>query len=754
MCRPSRRARLRLAVKRNRRTASALLPVRLACTIVLATCMHGQANAAEVIELQAKDTITALEMNHGDTCRFALRNGQTRTLVLLDTSAAIVERVEPGGIVYRFDCRIQVDGQPLTMRRYACSQECFYEPYVVNGMRIWPDIVKDVFDLIPVRYPKKGNLQCVPRKDARFAIHDATLRICPEETRPWLDERQNYVDVSRCYNGDDCYLGPYLGQACHVGMDINHPKGSLLFAPISFDTHAYFNSLKAGHNNNRWRGIRRWPNGDVWALQTHHLIKLLVPEDTSLSVGTEYATTAGVHVGSHEHTHFEFKVGRPRRSVLPPLPLGEGRGEGPSRTEDPHPNLLPGGKGTSQPTSSIAFPIDFDDQSELAQERPEVLHLDPWIVFWQIFEDRKSRDGKIRATIAPLSSCQTGQLVTFSPGGSRPGANGAELSYYWTFGDGGFAIGPKPQHAFARSGVYPATLVVDDGTNQATSTQHITVNGESVVEPVLALSAPDEIAFRRRPVPVADVYGTVPRPVPHALEFVARSTQPVPRTKTIRLENLGGGTLPAMKSPSIVYLEGADWLMIEPSGKGNGQSLSVRVDATGLSEGGYTAEVNVVCSGAVNSPQSFRIVLRVPSAGPAAQVTIDDRDDACYATPYFWVGHRFCRCPKGKRGHGSFYLTNGSRSAAGEFVRFTPDLLSGRYEVALADETPFRLGTEFGVRVRHRDGDSIVRVVPSKSQTIGTFDFDEGTDGFVEILAEGSKGLVIADAVHLRRVAD
>jgi len=738
--------------------------ILLACTFALASLgksLPGDASAAEAIELQAKDTITALEMNCGDTLRFALRNGQTRTLVLQDTSAAIVERVEPGGIVYRFDCRVLVDGQPMTMRRYACSQECFYEPYVVNGVRIWPDIVKDAFDLIPVRYPRNGNLQCVPRKDARFAIQDATLRICPEETQPWLDEEQNYIDVGRCYNGDDCYLGPYLGQACHVGMDINHPKGSLLLAPIAFDTQAYFNSLKAGHNNNRWRGIRRWPNGDVWALQTHHLIELLVPERTPLSVGTEYATTAGVHVGSHEHTHFEFKVGRPRCSergeqsgALPPLPLGEGRGEGTSGTQDPHPNLLPGGEGTSGPSSSTAFPIDFDDQSELAQERPEVLHLDPWIVFWQIFEDQKARDGAIRASIAPLSPCQTGEPVTFSADGSCKGANGAEPSYFWRFGDGGFAMGLKLQHTFARAGVYPVTLVVHDGTNQATQTQHITVNGESLAAPALALSAPDEIAFRRRPVPVADVYGVAARSIPHTLEFVARPTRPVPLAKTVCLRNQGGGTLSTMNSPSIKYWKGDNWLTIEASGKGNVQSLRVGVDGTGLSAGEYLAVVAIDCPGAINSPQSFRVMLRVPSVPPSAQLTIDDCDDACYASPYFWVGHRFCRCPSGKRGHEGFYLTNGSKSAAGEFVRFTPDLRSGRFEVTLADETPFRPGTEFDVRVCHRDGDSTARVVPAKSRTIGTFDFDEGSDGFIEILAEGSKGLVIADAAHFRRVAD
>ena len=130
--------------------------------------------------------------------------------------------------------------------------------------------------------------------------------ICPEPVRLWVETGSDTLDVAACYNGDDCYLGPYLGQACHVGMDINHAMGSVLFAPIRFDTQAYFNSLAMGHNNNRWRGIRRWDNGDVWALQSHHLIELRMPQHTPLESGFQYATTAGVHVGSHEHTHFEF----------------------------------------------------------------------------------------------------------------------------------------------------------------------------------------------------------------------------------------------------------------------------------------------------------------------------------------------------------------------------------------------------------------------------------------------------------------
>ena len=111
------------------------------------------------------------------------------------------------------------------------------------------------------------------------------------------------------------------------------------------------------------------------------------------------------------------------------------------------------------------------------------------------------------------------------------------------------------------------------------------------------------------------------------------------------------------------------------------------------------------------------------------------------------MGHRFCRCPAVWRGYAGFYLTNGARPAAGEFARFTPDLTAGRYEVSLSDQTPPATDSEFDVRVRHGSGEEIVRTRPKQSRVIGTFEFAEGSDGFVEILAEDSKGLVIADAV-------
>jgi len=695
--------------------------VKVALGCILALLGTGQAQATS---LCAKDTITAVEMNHGEMLQFRLKSGRLFHLVLEDTEAAIIEKVEPGGIIYTFSARVRVDGQSMTLRRYVCSQECFYEPYVINGVRIWLDTVKEVFDLIPIRYPRKGNLQCLPRKSARLALQDAALRICPDETSPWIDDGRERLNVGDCYNGDDCYLGPYLGQACHVGLDVNHKKGSILSAPIAFDTHAYFNSLKAGDNNNRWRGVRRWPNGDVWALQSHHLIKLLVPPNGPLKMGTPYATTAGVHVGSHEHTHFEFKIGRLQQNRL-----GES-------TDDPN---------------SIAIPIDFDDQSVQTQVNPEVLHLDPWIVFWQIFEDRKRRAGKICATMKPVEPGQTGQRLEFSAESSKPGVGRDSLSYYWTLGDGGWEQGPRISHVFSRAGVWPVTMVVDDGNHRAHCTQHVTISGDQVPMPVLALRAEDELTFRPRPVSAADTYGEPPRWIPHTLLFTARPSHPRPRSKIVYLTNIGGGALPAAEPPKICYEHAQSWLKTALKGHGNRQSLQVEVEATGVPPGIYSAVVSVECGTAMNSPQAFRVQLRVPETPAQSHVTVDDRDAGFYATPYFWVGHRFCRCPVERLGHNGFYLTNGGQALDGEFVRFAPDLAAGRYTVSFPEETPFSPDVEFNVRVRHRHGQRTLRIQPTLSRTIGVFDFGHGTEGFVEIHAANSNGLVVADALRFRR---
>ena len=149
---------------------------------------------------------------------------------------------------------------------------------------------------------------------------------------------------------------------------------------------------------------------------------------------------------------------------------------------------------------------------------------------------------------------------------------------------------------------------------------------------------------------------------------------------------------------------------------------------------------------------------------------VDRRPGRFYATPYFWIRPKFQRLAE--RGYNrTYFMTNGGRPRDGEYARFTPDLDAGKYEVAFAEETPFEPerramsdkgpqsvnpdlnpNSRFMVRVRSRGGDERLWVEPHRNRVIGTYEFDEGMDGFVEVLAEGSTGQVLVDAVVFRRV--
>lgn len=671
---------------------------------VLSVAACESAAEAETIERKAKDTLTAVELDRGDVFRFTLANGRTRTLALEDTSAEIVltnlktpkKGFGGGGTVYRFDCRVRIDGQPMTMTRYVPVQESFYEPYVVNGMRIWFDGVKKIGELF-----NETHGDCVPRKAARFAVQDATLPICSEEPlRPWYPNKANWIDVHESYNGDDVWMGPYQGADLHGGLDVNMPIGTPLWAPIRFDDQFYFNSLAKGANNNRWRGVRRWSNGDRWVLQAHHMTRLLVAEHTPLKQGEHYAEAAGTLTGSHAHSHFVFKIG---------------------------------------------------------EEGSEIL-LDPWIVFWQIFENNKGRAGAIRAAIAPVEPAETGTPVRFRSAGSRPGTTGNRLSYCWSFGDGTCSLAENPMHIFAKPGLYPVTLVVDDGAELATATQHITVAGPAVSEPALAISSPEEIEFAARPASAMDVYGSPVRHRPHTLRFLARpSSSPRPAAKTIELKNSGGGTLERVQV-QIEYREGKGWLKLDPQGDGNAQSIAVSVDAGKLKakHGIYRAVVAVNAPGALNSPQEFVVELTTPRFGPASEVVVDNRDEACHASPWHWVAPRFHG--PWPQGRDETYLIAAGPPGQSAPVRFQPDLAAGRYEVSFDAQTPFRpteqtgADLRFAVRVRHRQGTEVVWVEPLKSRRIGQFDFAEGNDGYVQIETAGAAGLIVADAVCFKRV--
>jgi PKD repeat protein len=666
-------------------------------------------------------------MNIGDTLTFKLKNGQIRSLILMETDAKVIitnhqELSQPhkgGGTLYHFTCKIKIDGHSMVMERYVGSQESLYEPYVINGMRIWFDGVSAIFDKGIVT---EDHGKCKPEKDVRFAITDMTDRICPERVYSFYENRNNFIDITECYNGGyNCWLGAYMGYQAHGGMDIDMPPGTPNFTPIGFDNHYFFNSVLEGYKNNRWRGTREWENGDVWTIQNHHIINLLIPEYSAVKAGVYYAEAAGVNCDRVQHSHFVFRVKSP------------------------------------------------DNANEIL--------LDPWILFWQAFEDNKNNSGDLKAHISPFEPGTVGEPILFSSKGSIIHNKKSEVTYYWTFGDGGFSNHQSPVYKYSQPGIYPVKLVIDNGGQKATFTQHITIDGAKTEKTAFVLSSPDEPSFHARPVQMMDVYGAKVRNLPHNLFFVARESRPKPNPKMVKLQNVGSGILSEAKF-TITYNSKIDWIQIEHKGTGNNQYLWISVNANGIPTGIHRATVDVTIQGSLNEVQSFLVEMNVPTHPPnhwrrkGIQIInqADIRYNRFFRTPYFWVRPQYGNwVEKGYKD--DYYFTNGGRSNKGEYARFNPDIEAGVYNVFLAEETPFEpesralaleglqpvnpeLNPEarFAVRVKSKGKDQVIWMEPSKSRFVGKFEFEEGMDGFVDVLAEGSVGQVLVDAIIFKKI--
>jgi len=720
-----------------------------------------------VIERSSKNTITPVLLNHGDILEFTLRNGKKRTMKLLETNASIIktnvknfsEIQRDGGTICRFSAKVLIDGHIFNMKRYLPTQESFYEPYVINGMRIWFDAVKDYFDFFTEKHG-----WCEPRADARFAVSDAKDPVAPEIAK-WYPSDSNYINVKDCYLGDDTWMGAYLGIEPHGGLDVNTPKGTPLFSPFDF-TASDDQLLEVGFEPKpyywaaTWKGIKKWNNGSIWTLKSLHLDKYLVENYSSINKGTQYAEAAGTGVGAEEHSHFEFMIrGDSTNSVDNSVMVkghivGENKntynifvngvtGEVPKNTA-----LYIKREDRPQNYSIFMVPKNIAIENDFKYEIPQI-PMDPWYLFWQMFENDKARKGLINAHITPMEPVKTGKTVSFSSEGSHSGPGSEDLSYYWTFGDGGWSNKKNPNHIYSTPGIYPVSLVVDDGKDRDRFTQHITVNGKKVNKPVLSLNSPKEPSFDRRKPFVMDTYGSKIKKIPNTLYFLARHTNPQPEAKMINLLNKGQGEL-EKPTINVSYQKGGNWVEIIEKNNGNQNNLTVKVDSKGLSPGTYIAKVRVATSNALNSPQKFRVCFKIPSNMPQKEVIIDDSDPGFYATPYYWVGGRFHRWTEGYK---DFYLTNGGLAKDGEYFRFTPDLQEGKYRVSFLQETPFK-DCELKVWIHHAKGDSLIMVKPNKSRTIGDFYFSEGKDGFVQVYASGSKGEVIADAVEFKMIEE
>ncbi|MGB3376530.1 MAG: hypothetical protein WBA87_15495 [Microbacterium sp.] len=267
----------------------------------------------------AKATLTGIELDEGDELHFRLRDGRMRRIRVLKTMAWPIVRgrlpysQDEGLVSYGIACVLEIDGHRVELVRRIPTPSNFTPPPVIMGMRIWLDAVTGISDLLTEKHG-----ECFPRRHVRLAVWDAGAGICPSLLHPWCPLPEGGLRVEECYRGEDTWLGPYDGVDAHGGLDINHPAGTPLWAPFRIDDHGYFESLTAGDKNNRWRGVHRWEDGTSWILQSHHVIRLLVPDGEPIAAGVQYAESGGVYVagGFAEHSHFVFRVEEQGEQVM------------------------------------------------------------------------------------------------------------------------------------------------------------------------------------------------------------------------------------------------------------------------------------------------------------------------------------------------------------------------------------------------------------------------------------------------------
>ena len=123
------------------------------------------------VHRQTKPTLTAIELDRGDTFELITRVGHPFRMQLVSTEAEIVRttlkqlKAEESGARTdcRFRCVVAINDTEHCLEREVSTQRSFYEPWEIDGVRLWFDAVQDIFEFLtetheagPFRPPGRG----------------------------------------------------------------------------------------------------------------------------------------------------------------------------------------------------------------------------------------------------------------------------------------------------------------------------------------------------------------------------------------------------------------------------------------------------------------------------------------------------------------------------------------------------------------------------------------------------------------------
>ena len=651
--------------------------------------------------------LKAVEVDKGDTFSYQLKDGSIQEFVLISTSARPVYTFSnstnqwESGRVYTMECDLLVNGQTFHMQRFVSAQQSFYEPIHINGVTLFFDAVLAIESFIHDNHGGKSydlNVKkSFPNKDARFAFIEYGDQLCNQRIKPWVPLKEQFISIEDSYEGGDTWLGAFKKDEAHTGLDINLPNNTKIWAPIAFDNQEYFNSIAKGDNNNRWRGFTTWENGEKWMLRSHHMTELHVEENIPIKQQEEYGEIAGTHYGSHPHAHFYFKW--------------------------------------------------FKD--------PVGIALDPWILFWKMFENINEDQNQVKADISPLKNAVEGNAIVLDARNSRKGVNGVGLSYFWSTSEGMFYEGERVKHIVSGDGVHAVTLLVTNGVDSSWLTQHFTVlKASKPVKKWLKLSGGDKEDFRVMPIAQTSTYGLTDIPYGNYLNFFLRKNGNYqPQGKEVRI-SADKKTLKSIQY-KIEYLDKEDWLNITLENN----TLNVNIIPSKLSKalGKYQAKVTVN-SKQTGLEQSFYVDVYVPDHRfkPGNKVVVDDKNIKYFPSRFYWIQNPYERAFLD--GFGKFTVWSGNDEISG-FARYQPDLKKGKYKVYIhpqAKAEPLHTVEKqvemLKLNIKTTNGIVVKEWYPKKSGEVGTFEFLEGKESYIEVDAGQSKGLICLDALIFEKI--
>jgi hypothetical protein len=108
---------------------------------------------------------------------------------------------------------------------------------------------------------------------------------------------------------------------------------------------------------------------------------------------------------------------------------------------------------------------------------------------------------------------------------------------------------------------------------------------------------------------------------PTSLSFSATQGGGNPSAKNVTVSNSGGGTL-ASPTTQINYSQGSGWLSVNCTGSQAPYTCSTQPTTGSLAAGTYNATVQVSCTGATNTPQSYTVAFTVnPVSSPTISLS-------------------------------------------------------------------------------------------------------------------------------------